>query len=229
MREKIKFNIITLFPETVESLTDYSIIGRAIQNKKIEIKTCNLRDFGLGKYKQVDDTPYGGGAGMVLKVDIMNKAIQKARRENAGTRIILLTPKGEKYSQKKAKELAKKENITLVCGHYEGVDERIRKLVDEEISIGDYILTGGEIAAAAIVDSVTRLIPGVLGNEESTGEESFEKNRLEYPQYTQPRDYQGMTVPDILLSGNHTEIKKWRIEQAIKITHQRRKDIFKND
>ncbi len=225
MKAKIKFNIITLFPETIKALTDYSIIGRAVQDNKIEIETCNLRDFGVGKYKQVDDTPYGGGAGMVLKVDVMDKAIQKVRQENPGTVVILLTPKGEKYGQKKARELSKKNNITLVCGHYEGFDERIRGLVDEEISIGDYILTGGEIAAAAIIDSVSRLISGVLGRKESAQEESFENSLLEYPQYTKPREYKGMEVPEILSGGNHGEIERWRKDEAKKITKEKRPDL----
>ncbi len=225
MKAKIKFNIITLFPETIKALTDYSIIGRAVQDNKIEIETCNLRDFGVGKYKQVDDTPYGGGAGMVLKVDVMDRAIQKVRQENPGTLVILLTPKGEKYGQKKARELSKKNNITLVCGHYEGFDERIRDLVDGEISIGDYILTGGETAAAAIIDSVSRLLPGVLGKEDSSINESFENSLLEYPQYTKPRAYKGMEVPEVLTGGNHDEIKRWRKDEAKKITKVKRPDL----
>jgi len=221
----MKFNIITLFPETIQSLTDYSIIGRAAKNKIIEIKTYNLRDFGIGKYKQVDDTPYGGGAGMVLKVDVLGRAIEKAKSENPDTYVILLTPKGEKYDQKQAKKLSKKKNITLVCGRYEGFDERVRELVNAEISIGDYVLSGGEIAACAVIDSVSRLISGVLGKEESIEEESFENNLLEYPHYTNPREYKGMKVPEVLLSGNHGEIKKWRKEQAKKVTKKRRPDI----
>ncbi len=210
-------------------MTDYSILGRAIESGIIDIQTYNIRDYGQGKRKQVDDTPFGGGAGMVLKADVMDKAIQKVKEENPGTKVILLTPKGEKYSQKKAGELSKKKNITLISGHYEGFDERIRSFVDEEVSIGDYILTGGELAAVAVVDSVSRLIPGVLGKEESLAKESFEENLLEYPQYTQPREYGGMEVPEILLSGNHAAIERWRREQAEKITRKRRKDLFENN
>jgi len=223
----MKFNIITLFPEIIESLSDYSILGRAIDSKIIEIKTYNLRDFGIGKRRAVDDTPYGGGAGMVLKVDILDKAIAHVRAENPGTSVILLTPKGEKYSQKVAKSLSKKKNITLVCGHYEGFDERVRGLVNMEVSIGDYVLSGGEIATAAIIDSVSRLLPGVLGGEDSTHEESFENHLLEYPQYTNPRKYKDMEVPEVLLSGNHAEIEKWRRRQAEKITKKRRPDLRK--
>ncbi|MEK7447408.1 MAG: tRNA (guanosine(37)-N1)-methyltransferase TrmD [Patescibacteria group bacterium] len=225
MEPKIKFNIITLFPEVVESLTDYSILGRAKKNKIIEIKTYNLRDFGIGRHKQVDDTPYGGGAGMLLKVDILDKAIEKVRAENTSTYMILLTPKGDKYSQKAAKSLSKKKNITLVCGHYEGFDERVRELVDAEISIGDFVVSGGEIAAVAVIDSVSRLVPGVLGGEDSASEESFEKGLLEYPHYTNPREYKEMKVPEVLLSGNHAEIEKWRKGQAEKITKKKRPDL----
>jgi len=225
MKLKIKFNVITLFPETINSLTDYSILGRALDIKTIEIKTYNLRDFGIGAYKQVDDTPYGGGAGMLLKVDVMDKAIEKVRKENPDTFVILLTPKGAKYSQTQAKKLVKKDNLTLVCGHYEGFDERIRELVDAEISIGDYVLSGGEIAAASIIDSVSRLIPGVLGKDDSIHEESFEEGLLEYPHYTNPREYKSMEVPEVLLSGHHAEIEKWRKEEAKKITKNKRPDL----
>lgn len=225
MKPKIKFNIITLFPETIDALTDYSILGRAISSKLIEIKTYNLRDFGIGKRKQVDDTPYGGGAGMVIKVDILDRAIDSVRKDNAGTYVVLLTPKGKTFTQSEAKMLSKKENITFVCGHYEGFDERVRDLVDAEISIGDYVLSGGEVAAAAVVDSVSRLIPGVLGGEGSTHEESFEEGLLEYPHYTNPREYKGMGVPEVLLSGNHAEIEKWRKDQAKEITKKKRPDL----
>lgn len=227
MKTKMKFNVITLFTDTIESLTDYSILGRALAKKIIEIKTYNLRDFGVGSRRTVDDTPYGGGSGMVLKVDVLGKAIERARAENPDTFVILLTPRGEKYSQNLVKDLSKKKNITFVCGHYEGFDERVSGLVDKELSAGDYVLSGGEIAAAAIIDSVARLIPGVLGGEGSTKEESFEDSLLEYPHYTNPREYKGMKVPDVLLSGNHAEIEKWRKEQAEKITKKKRPDLRK--
>jgi len=226
MKAKIKFNVITLFPETINSLTDYSILGRAIEANVIEIKTYNLRDFGIGKHKQVDDTPYGGGAGMVMKVDVFDKVIEHVRKDNPDTHIILLTPKGKTFSQKEAKKLSRRKNVTLICGHYEGFDERVRSLADAEISIGDYILSGGEIAAVAVIDSISRLISGVLGKEESHIHESFEGGLLEYPQYTNPREYKGMKVPEVLLSGNHKEIEKWRRREAEKITKTRRNDLL---
>ena len=229
MKAKIKFNVITLFPETINSLTDYSILGRAIEANVIEIKTYNLRDFGIGKHKQVDDTPYGGGAGMVMKVDVFDKVIEHVRKDNPDTHIILLTPKGKTFSQKEAKKLSRRKNVTLICGHYEGFDERVRSLADVEISIGDYILSGGEIAAVAVIDSISRLISGVLGKEESHIHESFEGGLLEYPQYTNPREYKGMKVPEVLLSGNHKEIEKWRRREAEKITKTRRNDLLKNN
>ena len=229
MKAKIKFNVITLFPETINSLTDYSILGRAIEANVIEIKTYNLRDFGIGKHKQVDDTPYGGGAGMVMKVDVFDKVIEHVRKDNPDTHIILLTPKGKTFSQKEAKKLSRRKNVTLICGHYEGFDERVRSLADVEISIGDYILSGGEIAAVAVIDSISRLISGVLGKEESHMHESFEGGLLEYPQYTNPREYKGMKVPEVLLSGNHKEIEKWRRREAEKITKTRRNDLLKNN
>ena len=229
MKAKIKFNVITLFPETINSLTDYSILGRAIEANVIEIKTYNLRDFGIGKHKQVDDTPYGGGAGMVMKVDVFDKVIEHVRKDNPDTHIILLTPKGKTFSQKEAKKLSRRKNVTLICGHYEGFDERVRSLADVEISIGDYILSGGEIAAVAVIDSISRLVLGVLGKEESHIHESFEGGLLEYPQYTNPREYKGMKVPEVLLSGNHKEIEKWRRREAEKITKTRRNDLLKNN
>lgn len=221
----MKFNVITLFPETIDALTNYSILGRAIDSKIIEVQTYNLRDFGIGPRKQVDDTPYGGGAGMVMKVDVLDEAIGKVRSENPDTYVVLLTPKGRTFTQKTAKELTKKDNITFVCGHYEGFDERVTTLVDDEISIGDYVLSGGEPAACAIIDSVSRLIPGVLGKAESARDESFEDELLEYPHYTNPREYKGLKVPEVLLSGNHKEIEKWRKERSQDITKNRRPDL----
>lgn len=238
------FNILTLFPEFIGSLREYSIIGRAIKSKKIKLNAYNLRDFGIGKYKQVDDKPYGGGPGMILRFDVADKAIQRIKKENPKTRVILLDPRGKQFSQAIAIQLAKKQNLTLICGHYEGVDERIRTLTDETISVGPYIASGGEIPAMLVIDAISRLIPGVLGNAESLYEESFQiknarlkikdynlqakrfnnfnKSRaqsrddstiltsLEYPQYTRPDKYKDKKVPEVLLSGNHQEIKKWR-------------------
>lgn len=224
MNNKITFNIITLFPESVKNFLSESIIGRAQKNKFIKINFIDLRKFGEGKRKVVDDKAYGGGAGMVLRVDIIDKAIKSIRKKD---RIILLTPQGKNYNQKKVKSLLKYKNLVLICGHYEGFDERVRKLVDEEISIGDYVLTGGEIASIVLVDSISRLIPGVLGREESFKEETFENNLLEYPHYTYPREYKKMKVPEVLLSGDHLKIKNWRQTEAKKRTIKKRPDLLK--
>ena len=214
------FTVITLFPEFIEALHGYSIIGRAIAAGKIALKTINLRDFGLGKYKQVDDRPYGGGAGMLLRVDVVSKAI-RAAREGAKKRhrVILLCPSGKKFTQRTAERLAKLDEIILVCGHYEGFDKRIEGYVDEKISVGDYVLSGGEVAAMAVVDATSRQIPGVLQNPKSLELESFsrpapesKKGRIaaEHPQYTRPREFEGKGVPEVLISGNHQEIDEWR-------------------
>lgn len=224
----MKITILTLFPEMFTGFLAESIIGRAQKNGLVEIETVNLRDWGIGKHKQVDDTPYGGGAGMVLKVDVMVKAIQDIKLKNPETKVILLTPQGQVFSQNLAKNLAKSKNdLILVCGHYEGFDERIRNYVDEEISIGDYVLTGGELAAAVVTDAVIRLLPGVLGKDESSEDESFSEGFLEYPQYTRPEEFEGKKVPPVLLSGNHAEITKWRKAEATKKTGQKRPDLIK--
>lgn len=222
----MKINVITLFPETVKSLTEYSIVKRALDGQVFELQIYDLRQFGLGKRRQVDDTPYGGGAGMVLRVDVVESAIKKAREDNPRTRVIALSPRGRRYDQPKAREYSQHESITLLCGHYEGFDERIYNYVDEEVSIGDYILSGGEIAAAAVIDSVVRLIPGAVGNEESIEKESFEDGLLEYPHFTKPRKYDGKEVPEVLFSGNHAEIEKWRWEKAVEITKEKRPDLL---
>ncbi len=224
----MKITILTLFPQMFSGFLTESIIGRAQKEKLIGIEAVDLRKWGIGTHKSVDDTPYGGGAGMVLRVDVVAKAIAELKKKSAKKpRIILLTPQGDKYSQKKARELSeKKEDLILICGHYEGFDERIREYVDEEISIGDYILTGGEIAAAAITDSIVRLLPGVLPKEESHKNESFESVTLEHPHYTRPDEYEGKKVPEVLKGGNHAEISKWRREEAIKRTKKRRPDLL---
>jgi len=238
---KIQFYILTLFPEMFESFLSASIIGRAIKNKKIKVNFVNLRDFGISKHKQVDDTPYGGGNGMVLKIDVVDAALGQLKRKtkNEKRKIILLTPQGKKLNQKLVSSLLAKSDkpdrgagntqvsdLILICGHYEGFDERIRELVDEEISIGDYVLTGGEPAAMVLVDALARLVPGVLGKEESAREESFSNGLLEYPQYTRPKEYKGKKVPEVLLSGNHGEIAKWRQKEAKIRTKKRRPDLL---
>ncbi|MEK7129828.1 MAG: tRNA (guanosine(37)-N1)-methyltransferase TrmD [Patescibacteria group bacterium] len=223
------FTILTLFPEMFSGPFDYSIVKRAQERKIVTVDLVNIRNFATDKYKSVDDHPYGGGAGMVLRVDVVDRALHNAKCQmpNAKWRTILLDPQGKPYTQQKALELSHLDHLILLCGHYEGVDERIRTLVDEEISIGDYITTGGEIPAMVVVDSITRLIPGVLKKTEATQRESFSSDEplLEYPQYTRPETYKRMSVPDILLSGNHAKIDTWRKEQAHVRTKTRRPDL----
>lgn len=221
----IKFDCLTLFPEMFNGILEDSILKRAIENNLIEVKLHNFREFSTLKHKNVDDSPYGGGAGMVLMCPPIYDCLHSIEN-NENAHKVLLTPQGRKYTQDVAKELSKKDHIILICGHYEGFDERIRSFVDDEISVGDYILTGGEIPAMAIIDSVSRLIPGVLHNDESAPTDSFENNLLECPQYTKPFDFMGMTVPEVLVSGNHQEIDKWRKEESLKRTKERRSDLL---
>ena len=211
----MKFKVITLFPEIVNSLENYSIVGRAVRNKKIKLDLINLRDFGIGKHKQVDDKPFGGGAGMLLRIDVLSKAIKSAKKPRVKSRkVILLSPEGEKFTQKKAEKYSHLKELVLVCGHYEGFDERIKNYVDEVISVGDYVLTGGEIPAMTIVDSVSRLIPGVI-NPKSLESESFSpafEFENEFPQYTRPEEFEGRKAPNILLSGDHKKISVWQTD-----------------
>lgn len=235
----MKISIITLFPDMFQGIFNASIIKRAQEKKLVTIEFIDIRNFGIGKHKIVDDKPYGGGIGMVLRVDVLDEAISSARcklnkkKKGASTckeTVILLDPQGETFRQAIAKDISATANhIILVCGHYEGVDERVRDLVDREISVGDYVLTGGEIPAMVIVDAVTRLIPGVIEKEEATVYESFtsEEHLLEYPQYTRPSVYKKRSVPDVLLSGNHAEIAKWRKEQSLLRTKKRRPDLLR--
>lgn len=221
----IRFDVLTLFPGMISPMFEDSILKRAIDNNLISINLHDFREFSKMKHHNVDDTPYGGGAGMVLMCPPIYDCLTSIEGYDKALKI-LLTPQGIKYSQKVTKELVKHDHIILICGHYEGFDERIRSFVDMEISIGDYVLTGGEIPAMAIIDSVSRLIPGVLHNEESAPTDSFENDLLEFPQYTKPYDFMGMKVPDILLSGNHQEIDKWRQNESINRTKERRKDLL---
>ena len=220
----MKFDVLTLFPEMFEPIKQ-SIIGKAIEKEIIEINFINIRDFSDNKHKKVDDTPYGGGAGMVMMPDVVYKAYLSIKdRENA--KVIYLSPKGKTLNQAKVETLSKEEHIILLCGHYEGIDQRvIDEIVNEEISIGDYVLTGGEIPAMVLIDSVSRYIEGVL-KDESIREESFSNGLLEYPQYTRPEVFLNKKVPEVLLSGHHENIKKWREEQALKITKQKRPDLL---
>lgn len=221
----MKFDILTLFPEMFEPLKT-SIIGRAEKDGKIEIAYTNIRDFSKDKHKKVDDTPYGGGAGMVMKPDVIYDAYMSLEdKENA--KVIYLSPKGKTLNQEMVKCLSKENHLILLCGHYEGVDQRvIDEIVDEEISIGDYVLTGGELPAMVLIDSISRYVDGVLA-QGSTYEESFSQDLLEYPQYTRPEVFLGKTVPEVLKSGNHENIRKWRLEQSLAITKQKRPDLLK--
>ena len=228
----MKVDIVTIFPGMFKGPIDESILKRAQEKNLVEIEVHDLRQWTKDKHKTVDDSPYGGGPGMVMMVEPVDKAIRSLLAQQGDSltkpKVILMTPQGKQFEQKKAQELSKLEHLIFICGHYEGVDERVREhLVDEEISIGDYVLTGGELPAMVVIDSVVRLIPGVLGKEASLDEESFSNGLLEYPHYTRPEEFEGWKVPDVLLSGNHAEIAKWRKEQALKRTQQRRPDLLK--
>ncbi len=221
----MKFDVLTLFPEMFKSL-DESIIGRAKEKGLIEINLINIRDFSKDKHKKVDDTPYGGGAGMVIRPDVVYDAYSSIK-DSKNAKVIFLSPQGKVLNQEKVKELSKEEHLILLCGHYEGIDQRvIDEIVDEEISIGDYVLTGGELPAMVVIDSVSRYIDGVLSNE-SIEEESFSNNLLEYPQYTRPEEFNGKKVPEVLVSGHHENIKKWRDEKSLEITKIKRPDLLK--
>jgi tRNA (guanine37-N1)-methyltransferase len=220
----MKIDVVTIFPNEVDLALSYSIIKRARQNGLVEINFVNPRDFTKDKHRTVDDKPYGGGSGMVLMPDPLYKAIKKVRRKNSY--VVLLTPRGRVYNQQIAEALSTKKHIIFVCAHYEGYDERIVKFVDDEISIGDFILTGGEPACICIIDSIVRLIDGVI-KDDSRKNESFNNFLLEYPQYTRPAIWKKMKVPDVLLSGNHKEIEKWRKSKSIEITKKRRPDLYR--
>ncbi len=227
----MKFHILTIFPEMFESFLSCSIIGRAMENGSISVDLVNIRDYSLSKHRNTDDYPYGGGAGMLMMAQPIASAI-KAVKASIGengekTPVIYLSPKGAVFRQEIARDISALDHVILLCGHYEGIDQRIiDKYVDMELSIGDYVLTGGEVAAMVVIDSVSRLIPGTLGSFESVLDESFSDNNLEYPQYTRPRIFEGMAVPEVLLNGNHAEILKWRTQQSRSITQQRRPDLL---
>jgi tRNA (guanine37-N1)-methyltransferase len=223
----MRFDILTLFPEMFSSPFRESILGRAIEKGVLHIRTLNIRDFAFDKHQVVDDTPYGGGQGMVMKVEPIARAIERVKSEYPSARTIYLTPQGKKFSQDKALELSSQSHLILLCGRYEGIDERVRELfVDEEISIGDYVLTGGELAAMVLIDAVSRLLPGVLGSDRSAEDDSFNNSLLEYPQFTRPSDFRGHGVPKILLSGNHSTISLWRRREALRRTWVRRPDLL---
>ncbi len=224
---KMRFDILTLFPGMFSSPLQESILGKAVEKGLLQIRTINIRDYSQDKHQVVDDTPYGGGQGMVMKVEPIARAIESAKSQNPSARTIYLTPQGKPLNQDLARRLSAQLHLILLCGRYEGVDERVRELfVDEEISIGDYVLTGGELAAMVLIDAVSRFIPGVLGSDRSAEEDSFFNSLLEYPQYTRPSDFRGSCVPEVLLSGNHSAISQWRRKEALKRTSLRRPDLL---
>ncbi|HIM56726.1 MAG TPA: tRNA (guanosine(37)-N1)-methyltransferase TrmD [Candidatus Latescibacteria bacterium] len=230
----MRFDIITIFPGMFSSVVDESILGRAVKSGLVEIQRVDLRDFTEDRHRSVDDRPYGGGPGMVFKPEPVFDAVESVLGEvgsaaDAGVRKIILTPQGRRLDQPLLRELSGESRIVLLCGHYEGFDERIIEgLGFEEVSIGDYVLSGGELPAMVLIDGVVRLLPGALGHPESSEEESFENGILEYPQYTRPSEYRGMKVPEVLLSGNHAEIEQWRRQQALERTRDRRGDLLEN-
>ena len=225
----MEFHVITLFPEMFAAL-DAGLIGRARQQGIIAVQTHNLREHGLGNYRQVDDTPYGGGSGMVMRPEPIASAIDTVTADRPGMMKILMTPQGERFDQPMAREFVDHHaGLLFIAGRYEGVDDRIHELVDREVSIGDYVLSGGEMAAMVVIEAVARLVPGVVGNPESLAEESFGNgNLLEYPQYTRPEEFRGMRVPEILLSGDHGKIRAWREAEALRRTTRRRPELIPN-
>jgi tRNA (guanine37-N1)-methyltransferase len=222
----MRFDIITIFPEFIDSIKSHSIIKRAIEKNIIEINSIDFRDYALDKHKHVDDYAYGGGAGMLISVQPVHQAMQQVPNLESAYKLIT-SPSGTTFNQKVAERLSKLDHIVIVCGHYEGIDSRINAYIDEEISLGDYILTGGELAALTVIDSVSRLIPGVI-TEDSIMDESFTTGLLEYPQYTRPYEYDGKKVPDVLVSGHHANIKKWQRFESLKKTYFNRPDLLEN-
>lgn len=224
----MNFHVLTLFPEMITQGLNTSITGRAIENGRLSVNAVNIRDYSTDKHLKVDDYPYGGGAGLVMRADPICKAYDDlVTKIGSKPRVVYMTPVGYTFTQDMAKEFAKEEELIILCGHYEGVDERaIESIVTDQVSIGDYVLTGGELAAMVVIDAVSRLVPGVLHNDESAVTDSFENGLLEYPQYTRPDVYNGMAVPDVLLSGNHANVDKWRLEQSLIRTKKYRPDLY---
>lgn len=226
----MKIDVLSLFPDMFSGVFGQSILKKAQEKSAVKFQVIDFREYSTNKHRNVDDYPYGGGAGMVLTPQPLFDAVEQLTSQSeAKPRIILLCPQGERFSQSKAEELAEEEHLIFLCGHYEGYDERVREyLVTDEISIGDYVLTGGELGAMVVIDAVTRLLPGVLGKEESHLQDSFSTGLLEHPQYTRPADFRGMKVPDVLLSGNHKNIEDWRRKESLKRTYNRRPDLLEN-
>jgi tRNA (guanine37-N1)-methyltransferase len=223
----IRFDVLSVFPEMFASPLNGSLIGKAREKGLIDIRLHDIRDYALDRHRMTDDAPYGGGGGMVMKVEPIDRALQAVLPDRSEAPVILMTPQGEPFTQRRAEELATFGRLVLVCGRYEGVDERVREhLVDRELSIGDYVLSGGELAAMVVIDAVSRLVPGVLGNEASAAEDSFSTGLLEYPHYTRPAVYRGWATPEVLLSGNHAEIEAWRRRESLKRTLRRRPELL---
>lgn len=226
----MKIDVLTLFPRMFDGPMTESIIGKAIENKKLSLNVIDFRDYSDNKHRHVDDYPYGGGAGMLIKAQPILDGFDDIQEKSPETkkRVILLDPAGKPFNQKKAEELSKAEHLVFICGHYEGYDERIRSIVTDEISLGDYVLTGGELGAMVVIDATVRLLPEVLGNEESAVSDSFSTGLLEHPQYTRPASYRGMDVPDVLMSGNHKNIAEWKEKESFRRTYERRPDLLEN-
>jgi tRNA (guanine37-N1)-methyltransferase len=223
----MKVDVLTLFPEMFTGVFGHSILKKAAEKQAVQYNVVNFREYADNKHQTVDDYPYGGGAGMVLKPQPIFDAVQALQKEKGASKVILLCPQGERFTQKKAEELANEEHLIFICGHYEGYDERIREyLVTDEISIGDYVLTGGELGAMVVIDSIVRLLPEVLGNEESHQKDSFSTGLLEHPHYTRPANFRDMEVPEVLMSGNHKHIEEWRVEESLRRTLSRRPDLL---
>ncbi len=222
----LKFTVVTIFPQMFASPLGHSILKRAQEKGLISVRLVDLRDYAADRHHVTDDYPYGGGQGMVMKPEPLVAATEDIRKQSTGARIVLLSPQGRVFNQQDATRLAQEQEIVLICGRYEGIDERVKSFVDEELSVGDYTLSGGEPAATVVIDAVSRLIPGVLGNENSAQEESFANGLLEYPQYTRPEEFRGMKVPAVLLSGDHERVRQWRREMSIRITRDRRPDLL---
>lgn len=222
----MKIDILTLFPEIFPGPLGSSIIGRAVKNGIVEINAIDLRNYAHDKHASVDDKPYGGGPGMLMRADVLFEALSDLKKD--GTVVVLTSPRGEQFTQTAAAKMASIDHLLILCGHYEGVDERvIERFVDWELSLGDFVMTSGNIAAMAMVDAAVRLLPGVLGKDESSADESFSNGLLEYPQYTRPAEIEGMKVPEILLSGDHAKIAEWRLSKSLQITAERRPDLYK--
>lgn len=225
----MKIDILSLFPEMFKGPLTQSIVGKAIEKKLLDVEVTDFRDYTTNKQRHVDDTPYGGGAGMLLQAQPIYDALDAIAAKNDGLgKVILLDPAGRKFDQKVAEELSQEKHLTFICGHYEGYDERIRERVTDEISLGDFVLTGGELGAMVVIDATVRLLPDVLGNRESALGDSFSMGLLEYPQYTRPADFRGMKVPEVLTSGNHQKIAEWRNKEALRRTYERRPDLLEN-